>query len=337
MNHRRRVSVVLLACLVTSLLVLAPTPAEAKRKLNLHRGSHGPAVTVLETRLARLGLMPATAIDRKFRVATVYAVRRFQAQLGLRVTGRVNRAVWNTIAREPSRRAGIRAPRVIGHRGAVGGSLAENTLESLTYAAPWSDVLEFDLHLTADDQLVLMHDHRLDRTTNCSGLVRAWTLADLTAQCRAGGEEIPTFEQAAAYAASVGKTITPELKDGAMSREEIEHVVDVIRDHGLASRTWVQSYYGSHLLELRQVAPDVRTALVSGGAPGVAVVRSLGAKAVAARLTSLTIPRVHAYHRAGIQVWGWTARTGFEIDTARAMVCDAVVTDVPRWARLRYR
>ena len=101
---QRRVSGLVLACLVLSGLVLVAAPAEAKG-LNLHRGSHGAKVRVLETRLARLSMLPSSAVDGRFRAATVRAVRKFQWRLGLRVTGRVNQRTWNAIRREPARRA----------------------------------------------------------------------------------------------------------------------------------------------------------------------------------------------------------------------------------------
>ena len=41
------------------------------------------------------------------------------------------------------------------------------------------DILEFDLHLTKDDELVLMHDHEIDRTSDGSGKICDMTLAEL--------------------------------------------------------------------------------------------------------------------------------------------------------------
>ena len=41
------------------------------------------------------------------------------------------------------------------------------------------DILEFDLHLTKDDVLVLMHDHEIDRTSNGTGKICDMTLAEL--------------------------------------------------------------------------------------------------------------------------------------------------------------
>ena len=70
---------------------------------------------------------------------------------------------------------------VIGHRGASG-LAPENTCESLQLAvSQGAEALEFDLHLTADDTPVLMHDERLDRTTASTGLLRTRTAAELSA------------------------------------------------------------------------------------------------------------------------------------------------------------
>jgi glycerophosphoryl diester phosphodiesterase len=245
--------------------------------------------------------------------------------------------MWDVIAREQTRRAAVKAPLVIGHRGAATTGAAENTLQSMQYATPVADFLEFDLQLTADHQLVLMHDATLDRTTNCSGRVSAWTLADLQAQCRVGDQPIPTFDEIAAYAEQVGKPIAPEIKNGAMSSADLQQVADILTAHGLVARTWLQSYYGSALTRMRQLLPTLHTVIVSGGAASPAAVRAVGASAIAAKLPSLSLPRVRAYHQAGIYVWAWTAHTPAEIETARGLGVNAVVTDVPRTARALYR
>ncbi len=183
----------------------------------------------------------------------------------------------------------------------------ENTLAAMEYAAPHVDLLEFDLARTADRELVLMHDLTLDRTTNCSGKVSAWSLADLRAQCTVRGEPIPTFDEVAAYAASVGKPIAPELKNAYLNQDDLAQVVAVIQAHGLAGRTWVQSRYGKHLVSLRGLAPQLRLALVSRAIPAVGTVRAAKATVVAVRLDLLNLPRVRRYHSArdpGVGVHG---------------------------------
>ena len=72
-----------------------------------------------------------------------------------------------------------RLPLVIAHRGDVS-SAPENTLSAFQRA--WSigaDGVELDVRLTRDDQLVVFHDRKVDRTSNGQGRVRAHTLAEM--------------------------------------------------------------------------------------------------------------------------------------------------------------
>ena len=68
---------------------------------------------------------------------------------------------------------------VIGHRGNRVHA-PENTIPSLLEAVALGvDALEFDLRVTKDGVLVLMHDATLDRTTDTTGPVISYTRADL--------------------------------------------------------------------------------------------------------------------------------------------------------------
>jgi glycerophosphoryl diester phosphodiesterase len=68
---------------------------------------------------------------------------------------------------------------VIGHRG-MAAAAPENTLDAMRLAfACGADAVEFDLRLTADGQVVVIHDATLDRTTDGSGPVAAKPLAEL--------------------------------------------------------------------------------------------------------------------------------------------------------------
>jgi glycerophosphoryl diester phosphodiesterase len=319
-------------------LTVAIAPADAAG-VNLHRGSRGPAVRLVESRLHRLNLLPRSAVDRRYRTATVRAVRRFQRQHHVPVTGRVNTRTWNLIAAEVERRANASLPpppRIIGHRGAVRPDVPENTMTSLRYATGWADVLEFDVRLTADHELVLMHDVTLGRTTNCTGQVVAWTLADLRSQCLTRGEPIPTFEEAAAYAASVGASVAPELKNEEISDEDLTGFVQVLQANGLTEHSYVQSFDGSVLARIHAIAPRLETVLCSRTAPSVAAVRAAGATRVAVRLADLTRARVTLYEQEGLPVWTYTAVDRAGLASARRLGVTAVVTDIPRQARNYY-
>ena len=56
----------------------------------------------------------------------------------------------------------------------------ENTMEAFRAAAGLGvDQIETDIHMTKDGELVIIHDHKLDRTTNGTGFVKDYTLAEL--------------------------------------------------------------------------------------------------------------------------------------------------------------
>lgn len=70
---------------------------------------------------------------------------------------------------------------VAAHRG-WSGKYPENTVEAFRAALELGvDQIETDVHLTRDGELVLIHDDTLDRTTNGTGRVSDYTLAELKA------------------------------------------------------------------------------------------------------------------------------------------------------------
>lgn len=89
------------------------------------------------------------------------------------------------------------------HRGAMS-THPENTIPALLEAVRLgAQMIEFDVQLSKDGAMVLMHDATVDRTTNGKGRVADLTLAELK-QLDAGakmgaaftGTRIPTFEEA---------------------------------------------------------------------------------------------------------------------------------------------
>ena len=282
-----------------------------------------------------MALLRGSAVDRHYRLSTVYAVKRFQRSHRLRVTGRTNQRTWDAVYRAILRSRSA-PPLVLGHRGAVGPSAPENTMASMRYAVESADVLEFDLRLTADGVFVLMHDHNLDRTTDCAGPVELQTLEQLRAQCTVSGEPIPTFDEVAAFAADHAASIAPELKVESLTDEDLARFADVIRSHGLTGRTFVQSFYPSLFPRLR--AQDADLALVYLTAPTTSpdVVKSAGVAIAGLNRRGLTTAIVAAYQRAGLQVWAWTAYTTADLTSVWQMRVNGVFTDIPVEAHALY-
>ncbi len=84
---------------------------------------------------------------------------------------------------------------IIGHRGSAG-TAPENTLKSFEEAVQaGADALELDVQICSTGELVVIHDMRVDRTTNGTGLVSRLTFSQLRGLDAGDKEKIPTLEE----------------------------------------------------------------------------------------------------------------------------------------------
>lgn len=84
----------------------------------------------------------------------------------------------------------------IAHRGLHDETRTENGLEAFRNAIEHDKAFEYDIHLTKDGQLVVIHDSELKRVTGKEGIVEEKTLAELKENYRLlDGEEIPSLEE----------------------------------------------------------------------------------------------------------------------------------------------
>lgn len=150
---------------------------------------------------------------------------------------------------------------VAGHRG-NSRYCPENTLSSFRSAlACGVDMLEIDLHMTADRQLILMHDHTVDRTTNGTGLIRDKTLAQIKALDAGAwkgeafaGERVPTFVEFLEMVKDRKELLfNVELKDyptkcdAAWAYESTDRAIALIDDYGISERSVINSWNGAIL------------------------------------------------------------------------------------------
>ncbi|MGP4111820.1 glycerophosphodiester phosphodiesterase [Streptomyces sp. 4N509B] len=212
----------------------------------------------------------------------------------------------------------------VGHRGLMGVE-PENTLRSFRRADHAGlDVIELDLHLSRDGELVVMHDADVDRTTDGTGQVAELTLAELRALDAGLGERVPLFTE---VVEAVGAPLQAEIKDRAAARV----LADVIRRRGLERRVTVISFHDEALSETRALLPEVAVGLVTGQSTPTAPQRAaeLGATLVSCELPQLGQDVVDRCREAGVRVLAWTVNTDAELDRARELGLDGVVTDLP--------
>ncbi|WP_426955192.1 glycerophosphodiester phosphodiesterase family protein [Muricoccus radiodurans] len=116
--------------------------------------------------------------------------------------------------------------------------------------------VEFDVHLSADDACVVIHDATLDRTTEARGPVRARSLTELRGiRLRGGhGETIPTLEEVAAIYRDTPITLRLEIKADAERRLYpgiAPRVLAVLREAGMLERSVITSFQAPMITEVR--------------------------------------------------------------------------------------
>lgn len=134
----------------------------------------------------------------------------------------------------------------------------ENTMVSFRSAASLiPDMVETDVHMTRDGELVLIHDHTVDRTTNGTGLVREKSLAELL-ELDAGGwkapqfadEKIPRFRECLEYFRTMPEMLfNIELKDypadsGDFAYESAQKAIAMMDEYGITDRSVINTWSG---------------------------------------------------------------------------------------------
>jgi glycerophosphoryl diester phosphodiesterase len=246
-------------------------------------------------------------------------------------------------------------PLVAAHRG---GALLwpENSLRAFREAlALGVELLEADVHLTADDEVVVLHDPTLDRTTTGSGAVRAHRLADLAgvrlleADGSRTGEALPTLARLLDLVEPSEAALLLEIKVGADGRPYpgIEAaVLALVRGRGLLGRTVIMAFEPDTLVRVRALEPAARLAALLGGRrhpvagrPPAEVVRwaaELGAGWLGVHHRHLGPELLAAARAAGIAVGAWTVNHERDIRRVIDLGVDVVITDRPDLAlRLR--
>lgn len=220
----------------------------------------------------------------------------------------------------------------IGHRGASG-HLPENTLAAFEKAVDLgADMVELDVHLSADGRVVVIHDETVDRTTNGSGRVSDMTLEQLRALDAGGGEKIPTLEDVLqSVAGRCGVNV--ELKGLGVAAPVADILRRFVRESGISRDNFVVSSFDhAQLAELRDIEPRIRRAPLFGAElpeDFIETARGLGAWSVNLNKGSVTPELVGRCRRQGLRVLVYTVNDPVEIESIKSMEVDGIICDYP--------
>lgn len=160
--------------------------------------------------------------------------------------------------------------KILAHRG-YSANYPENTLIAFQEAAKldiWG--VEFDVHLTKDNQLVVIHDESIDRTSTGKGFVKDMTLEELRTfdygswfAPEFAGQKIPTLKEVMSVFKSTHHQINIEIKSDIFEYPGIEALIaNEIHALDLEDRIIISSFNHESIARFQQIMPNVKIALL---------------------------------------------------------------------------
>lgn len=213
----------------------------------------------------------------------------------------------------------------IGHRGARAYE-PENTIRSFRKALDMKvNAIEFDVRKTKDDQLVVIHDADIKRTTNGEGLVADLTLEEIRQFTTEKGEKIPTFEEALDFLDNKTRILI-ELKEEGLEK----HVISVVQKKGLLKNVIIVSFIENALQKIRNLDEKIET--------GFIYVRHRNPIKTALELKSNYLLPLYRFthtanvqkaHENGLKVIVWTINNPEEVAEYEKKGVDGIASDKP--------
>jgi glycerophosphoryl diester phosphodiesterase len=213
----------------------------------------------------------------------------------------------------------------IGHRGARAYE-PENTLRSFKKALEIGvDAVEFDVRKTKDNQLVVIHDPDVKRTTDGEGLVSELTLEEIKGFSAEKGEKIPTLKEALDFLDKKVKIVI-ELKETGYE----EKVLAAVHENRLEKNVVIVSFKEEALRKIKELDSQVETGLIY-------VKHKNPLKAALDLQASYLLPlyrfthtaNVQKAHENGLKVIVWTINTPEEVAEYQKKGVDGIASDKP--------
>lgn len=229
--------------------------------------------------------------------------------------------------------------KIYAHRGSSG-THPENTLAAFKEAArlPVYGV-EFDVHLTKDRELVVIHDETINRTSNGSGFVKDMTLEELRIYDFGSwfsedykGETIPTLEEVLQVFLEVHHHINIELKSDIFPYDGMEEqVLALVLSLQLESRVLISSFNHEAIRKVKRLQPELQTAVLfmETLVDPLAYVRNIPAEALHLFLPAAVRPFTKKVIEDGGIVRVFTVNEKEYVEALQEIGVHAIFTDFP--------
>ncbi len=239
---------------------------------------------------------------------------------------------------------------VYAHRGARGYA-PENTMSAFRQAIICkADGIELDVQATKDHQLVICHDHTIDRTSNGSGWIKDLTLAQLKAfdfgawfAPSFANEAILTFQEFFTWYVTTPLLLNIEIKNGPVIYKGIEEqLINIMKtnkntpqDFDFYNRIIISSFYHPSLVKIKQVDQQFKTGVLFADrlVDVLSLIHQTNADYLHPHWHYLEENWIKPAHEAGIGVNSYTINTQEEFDFSCANHIDGLFSDFPdRWS-----
>ncbi|MBT2693391.1 glycerophosphodiester phosphodiesterase [Bacillus sp. ISL-55] len=232
---------------------------------------------------------------------------------------------------------------ILAHRG-YAAEYPENTLLAFKEAEKaGAEGLELDVQMTRDGELVVIHDEKVERTTDGSGLVKDYNLKDLRKldarfkfEALPKKVPIPTLDEVLEWLSATKMVCNIELKNSIIPYEGMEEkVINMVRAYGLSDRIIISSFNHYSIVHSYLLAPEIEIApLLSEGLymPWI-YAQSIKAKGFHPHWRAAPDQTVRASLESGIEVRPYTVNKETELERLFKVDCSAIITDDPAKAR----
>jgi len=233
------------------------------------------------------------------------------------------------------------SPMIFAHRGASAYS-PENTIPAFILASEQgADGIELDVKLTADGEVVVLHDQTVDRTTNGQGDLRSFTinqLKKLIIKSQFSNEfehtQIPTLREVF-ETVNEKLFINIELTNYVSPQDDlVVRVVSLVRQSGLQERVLFSSFNPFTLHKAKSLCPEIPTGLLMMPRASFWIAQQIVAPllhcdAVHPFHTDASKPMIVLAHDHALRVHVWTVNRESEMLRLRQDAADAIFTDDP--------
>ncbi|MBQ6360232.1 MAG: glycerophosphodiester phosphodiesterase [Lachnospiraceae bacterium] len=225
------------------------------------------------------------------------------------------------------------------HRG-FSGRYPENTMLAYEKAVEAGcDGIELDVHLSADGEPVLIHDERVDRTSDGVGFVGRMTLKELRAldvsaafRGQYGVNRVPTLREYLAFAKDAGIMTNIELKTGVYTYPGIEaKTLELIDEFGLRDKILFSSFNHYSVKRMQALAPEMTYGLLEEsrviGLPDYTAAQHV--QAVHPEYHMVDEEFMESARNHGLLVNVWTVNTEYAMRRLAALGVDMMIGNNP--------